>query len=584
MNRVFSYLSDYAERTRRSLADARALPLLSLLAVGIGTVVGGLVTVFRLLIEQSQSWFLPGADPENYEGLLWIERLLLATSGGVILGILFFLVSRKPIRVGVVHVMERLAYHEGHLPFKHAVMQFIGGAISIICGHSVGREGPSIHLGAAAASITGQWLQLPNNSIRILVACGASAAIAASFNTPLAGVIFVMEVIMMEYSILGFTPVILATVSATVITRLVFDSQPTFLVPQLELVSLWELPTIIVMGIVIGGLAAGFIVLLKWITKGTQMWPFWLRMSMAGAGVGLCAFFVPEVMGIGYDTVNLALLGEVAIASALLILVFKLLATAISVGLGLPAGLIGPSLFIGAMAGSATGLLMTAFSNEVAPPGLYTMLGMGAMMGATLQAPLAALLALLELTGNERIIFPAMLAIVSATLAAKELFGQGSVYLSQMQGIGLDYRNDPVAQSLRRLSVSSIMNESFFQVKADINREQAEKLLVDVNPHWLIINREQGNLLMPAADLARYIEETDEEMIDLLEVPSKRQQLASIYQQATLQQALTTLNDVDVDALTVIRRIGRAPDRIYGIITRQDIEEGYRLRQSKDFY
>jgi CIC family chloride channel protein len=165
--------------------------------------------------------------------------------------------------MGVIHVMERLAYQEGYLPAKQAMMQFIGGAIAIISGHSVGREGPSIHLGSAAASLLGQWLRLPNNSIRTLVACGASAAIAASFNAPLAGVIFAMEVVKMEYTISGFTPVILAAVSATVLNRLVFESLPTFVVPELVLHSFWELGVIVGMGIGIGALAAGFTSLLS---------------------------------------------------------------------------------------------------------------------------------------------------------------------------------------------------------------------------------------------------------------------------------------------------------------------------------
>lgn len=580
MNKVSERLERFWEKKRLSLASAGGLPLLSLLGLASGLLVGSIIILFRLLIEAVQSSFLPAADPENYELLAWDDRLLIATAGGAVLGLLFFVVSRPPLRVGVLHVMERLAYHEGHLPLRHAIMQFFGGAISIISGHSIGREGPSIHLGAAGASLMGQWLRLPNNSIRILVACGTSAAIAASFNTPLAGVIFSMEVVMMEYTIAGFTPVILAAVSATAIDRVVFDATPTFQVPALELVSFWELPIIVLMGIAIGGLAAFFIVFLQWMTRKGQSMPIWLRLTLAGFGVGVCAVVAPEVMGIGYDTVNNALLGDLAIMTLILILSCKLLATVISVGLSLPAGLIGPSLFMGAMAGCITGQLLGLLPGNVSAPGLYSMLGMGAMMGATLQAPLAALLALVELTGNQNIILPAMLAIVSANLASKELFGQGSVYISQMRGIGLDYRNDPVAQSLRRLGVSAVMNKMFVKVMPQMQRQQVEKLLAAENPHWLVITREEGNLLMPAADLARHIEETQEQEIDLLEMPSKRQQLAPVHQQSTLQQALTILNDSDAEALYVIRPLGTAADRIYGIVTRQDIEEGYRLRNN----
>jgi len=481
--------------------------------------------------------------------------------------------------VGVLHTLERLGYHEGHLPLKNALLQFIGGAISIISGHSVGREGPSIHLGAASASLLGQTLRLPNNSIRTLVACGSAAAIAASFNTPLAGVVFAMEVIMMEYTITGFTPVILAAVSATTISRIIFDTHPAFFVPALELTSFWELPCIILMGIGIGAIAALFIVSLKWVTHQGQKLPIWLRMTLAGFGVGLCAVIVPEVMGIGYDTVDNVFLGEIGITALLLILIFKLIATVISIGFSLPAGLIGPTLFIGAMAGSIIGLVLGLLPVELSHPGLYAMLGMGAMMGATLQAPLAALLTLLELTGNQNIIFPGMLAIVSASLASKELFDVSSVYLSQMKEIGLDYRNDPIAQSLRRLAVASVMNKEFTIIQTELNRQQAESILAKA-PHWLVISRDDCNLLMPAADLARHLEENHDDTIQVMEIPSKRKQLTPVIQQSTLQQALKILDESEAEALYVIRPLGTSADQIFGIVTRQDIEEAYRQRSN----
>jgi len=218
---------------------------------------------------------------------------------------------------------------------------------------------------------------------------------------------------------------------------------------------------------------------------------------------------------------------------------------------------------------------------------LYAMLGMGAMMGATLQAPLAALVALLELTANQNIILPGMLAIVSANLATRELFGYDSVYISQMRGMGLDYQNDPVAQSLRRLAVTSVMNSKFAMVQLVLTRKQAEAIMSDL-PTWLIIKQDEGKLLMPAADLARYLEEshTDEAVsgehrekeIELLELPSKRRQLVPISSQATLQQALKILEESDAEALYVIKPLGSSADKIFGIVTRQMVEEAYRYK------
>lgn len=392
---------------------------------------------------------------------------------------------------------------------------------------------------------------------------------------------------MMEYTIAGFTPVILAAVSATVVNWIVFEKYPAFSVPALELNSHWELPLIIIMGVVIGAIAAMFIVALKWISIRVKNTPILIKLPLAGLAVGLCSLLAPEVMGIGYDTVNNVLLGKLAIQILLLVLAVKFIATVISVGMGMPAGLIGPTLFMGAVTGSLFGLLYALLPVTISQPGMYAMLGMGAMMGATLQAPLAALVALLELTANQNIILPGMLAIVSANLATRELFGQGSVYISQMRVIGLDYRDDPVAQSLRRLAVTSVMNSKFAIVQPILTRQQAEGIMSDI-PTWLIIKHDEARLLMPGADLAHFLEgihadrsnmeETMELEIDLLELPSKRRQLAPISSQATLQHALKILEESDAEALYVIKPLGSSADKIFGILTRQMVEEEYRYR------
>jgi H+/Cl- antiporter ClcA len=237
-----------------------ALPQLSLLAIPVGLLSGGIIIAFRMLVESTQAVLLPGGEIENYEALSPVLRLILPTAGGLLIGLVWQYLKPGVRDVGIIHVMERLAYHQGRLPLRNALAQFFGAALSIISGHSVGREGPSVHLGAASGSQLGQWLRLPNNSNRTLVACGIAAAIGASFNTPLAGVIFAMEVVMMEYSLASFAPVILAAVSATTLTQAVYGAMPAFTIPTtLHLGSLLELPYVVLMGMVLGSLAALFI-------------------------------------------------------------------------------------------------------------------------------------------------------------------------------------------------------------------------------------------------------------------------------------------------------------------------------------
>lgn len=547
---------------------------LAALSVLVGLLSGVVIITFRLLIETVQLSFLD--DPENYEALDWIWRLLLPIAGGLLIGLLFQAADKKYRAVGVAHTMERLAFHQANLPSGNAVMQFLGAAISIIFGHSVGREGPAIHLGATSGSRIGQWLHLPNNSNRTLVACGVAAAIAASFDTPLAGVIFSMEVVLMEYTLAGFIPVILAAVTATALSQLVFGHAPAFSVPALQLGSLGELPYVLITGLCIGGLAALFIHSLQFFSRQASERPLWQRTTLGGIAVGLCALVIPEVMSLGYDTVNGAMLGEIGIWLLLAIVAFKILATTAGLGLGLPGGLIGPTLVIGAAAGAAFGLIAAQVSPEsVSNPALYAMIGMGAMMGATLQAPLAALTALLELTANPNIILPGMLAIVGANLISSQLFGKESVFIMLMRARGLDYYDDPVAQSLRRISIATAMKQDIFSTPAQLERDKADELLRQL-PQWLVVlNPEKPTYLMPGADLARHVKSRDYEIIDLDLFPASRRHAVAIDLRATLQEGLEQLRQQRADALYVVDQASPDSHEVLGIVTREDIEEHY---------
>jgi CIC family chloride channel protein len=539
--------------------------------------------------------FSPGTRTEYYETLSLGWRFLLPVLGAVSIGAVFHFIARHHnIQVGIVHVMERLAYHQGHLPFRNLVLQFLGAAVALFSGHSAGREGPCVHLGAASASVTGRTFGLPNNSIRVLVGCGVAAAIAASFNTPLAGVIFAMEVVIMEYTLASFTPVILASVTATTLTRMVFKDDIGFSVPEMELKSLTELPFIVFMGLVIGTIAAIYIKLLESFSQWSTNKPVFLRLTLAGVGTGLVAIFLPDIMGIGYDTVNESMTGQITrytVVALVALLLAKILVTTFSLGMGIPAGLIGPSLFIGALAGVLMGLLAGKVYGESSSVGYYGVLGMGAMMAATLQAPLAALTAMLELsssqilTSNPKIILPGMLIVVVASMTTRELFGKKSVFLVLMQARGLDYRKDPISQSLLRLGVAGAMDRNVETLPAELPLASVQKVL-DKNPRWILITEDnEPRALMPGSDLARQyveiVEHTDEteaipESINLLTIPAKRMEVTPIELQANLQQALEQLDQTGADVVYVTRASRFGKPYTYGILTRDLIEDSYR--------
>jgi CIC family chloride channel protein len=575
---------------RRRLSGVDALPQLAVLGLLSGLITGGVILVFRLAIEWPLGHFLPGDGSESFEQLDLLTRGLLPLAGALSLGLLMHRLATHDRKVGIVHVMERLNYHQGHISIRSAIVQFISGVVTVVTGQSAGREGPAVHLGAAFSSLMGQAMRLPNNNIRTLVACGCAAAISASFNTPISGVIFAMEVVMMEYTISGFTPIILAAVSAAIVSQAAYGTEPAFSVPGLTMNSLLEIPWILAIAVIIGIAAALFIQLVDIMGKHHHR-PVLLRISLAGFLMIPFAIFIPETMGIGYDTVNETINGEVGFWLLLGAGVAKLVITSLSIGLGMPSGVVGPTLFMGATLGGAMGLIgAQIMPDQASSVGFYAMLGMGAMMGAVLQAPLAALMTLMELTRNPNIILPGMLIITTSSLVTSEAFGKRSLFLAILKSQGLSYQNSPVIQALRRVSVGAIMDRSILRTERHLTAEEAHKILKS-EPKWLVVEGSNGpTALLPAVDLARYLEDTEklvaeEELeppaaIDLMDIPANRRDVAPVQYQATLEEALNEFDATNAEALYVRRHLAPMIQRVYGVVLKTDIESYYQYRRS----
>ncbi len=395
----------------------------------VGLMAGVLVILFRLSIELTQRAWLPDGQVGNYEALPVWMHFLLPVLGALVLGIVFDRLPSSLRTVGVVHVLDFLRYRKQRLPFRNAVVQFFAGSLAIISGQSVDREGPGVHLGAANAALLGKRFRLAEDEDYLLAAAGGAAAIAAAYNTPLAGVIFVIEVFRLRYAVNHIVPVIVATVMGAVISQLVYGQHPSFSMPTLAIGSLAELPIIGVMGLLIGIIAAAFILSLNRVARLTIAWRPLLMFLFAGGVTGLLALWAPAIMGVSYDTLNRIFQHELGLQALLLILLAKFIATAVSVGARLPGGLIGPSLMLGGAIGGIIEMLVAdAYPLYQGSAGFYALVGMVAMMGATLRAPLAALVALMELTGNLNIILPGMIAVVGAEVVTRLLIGDQSAF------------------------------------------------------------------------------------------------------------------------------------------------------------
>ena len=587
----FSRADFTLESFRRQLANVDALPQLCVLGLVSGVITGAVMVAFRLLLEAGAVLYMPEGDPEAFEGLSPWLRALLPIVAVTLIGLLLYRQRSAARKLGVSHVIERLTYHQGRFPLRNWLNQWWVGVVSVLGGLSAGREGPAIHLGAAASSGLGLKLRLPNNSLRVLVACGTAAGISASFNTPIAGVIFAMEVVMMEYTLMSFMPVILASTMGALVAQVMYGNAPAFRIPEVALGSLMNLPWIVVIGLVIGLMAGLFIHISR--SQRLQTLPLWLRLGVVGVGTGVLAWWFPEIQGIGYDSVAAALNNQLAINVLLALMVAKLLITAITVAGGVPIGIIGPVLVAGAATGALGGMLGGwLWPEKAADPGIYAMLGMAAMMGAVLQAPLAALMALLELTHTPTIMLPGMLVVVVACLTSRQLTGCEGFFISSVR-YGLHPLQQPLMQALSRVSVPAVMERQLVRTERMITLDQARRLL-ETNPMWLVIERSSEDkpvLGLKAAELARWLLEHDkaldgevppeDELIDLLEIPGQRLEMAPIGLQATLSEAFLKLQDSALGALYVVHGYRPKQQRISGIITRGAIERYYHYTDAR---
>ena len=609
---------------RLQLAHAEALPQLAILGILSGFATGAVAIAFRMGMDWPLQMLLPNHDSEGFEALPWPLRFILPLVGALLIGCIFHFNSKQSRHVGVGHVIERYQKHQAHLPLRNAVLQFVGGILAVVSGHSVGREGPAIHLGAASSSLLGQAFKLPNNSLRILVGCGVASAIAASFNTPLAGVVLAMEVVLMEYTITGFIPIMLAAVCGTVTSRVCFGDAPAFDIPTLTMVSMLELPFLAFCGVVVGLASAAVLTLHAFILR-LNGWPLLVRLISAGLIAGSVGVLVPQVMGIGYDTLELAMIGEATFALMATIVIAKLVVSTVTLALGIPGGSIGPTLVIGACLGACLGIIGNSFSpGESAAAGFYAIVCMGAMMAGVLNAPLAALLALLELTYSPGILLPGMLVIVIACITARMTSRLPGLFL-----IGRDIRNmtSPVTQALSRVGVTSVMTHDFVIHERHLSEDAAETLLNN-HPEWILIESvdsdnldshadneddsppatetETGNkYILRAADLARHLQSTlqqkqssepssqlgidlpdaglsnadepiaDQSTIDLMAIPAERRLLHPIHSRATLHEAMQLIQQKNGSAVYVTPPIPSSSTEVAGIITQERIDNYY---------
>ncbi|MGB1547100.1 MAG: chloride channel protein [Alphaproteobacteria bacterium] len=440
--------------------------VLSTLAVVIGAVTAVGAIGFRELIHFFHR-ILFQAGPDSLgnvaAGLPWWQVLLVPALGGLLIGLFvhFAMPGRRPL--AVAHVIEAASYHGGRMPFWAGLGAAFTSAASIGVGASVGREGPVVHLGATLAAYTVERLHLSRSLLLTLLGCGVASAIAASFNAPIAGVFFALEVILGHYALRAFAPIVIASVTGTIISRMHFGDFPAFIVPDYMIVSFLELPAFAILGVFSALAALVFVHGIFSVENGWRRVPFpaWARPAMGGLAVGAIALLFPQILGVGYEATNAALNESLGLTLLIALLIAKLAATALSLGSGFGGGVFSPSIFAGAMLGGAFGIVAASvFPEYGSAHGAYTIVGMSAVAAAVLGAPISTILIIFELTGSYEVTIAVMVATVIASLITREA-GVKSFFLNQLEREGLKLDTGRLEGLLRGIPIRQIMRTEY---------------------------------------------------------------------------------------------------------------------------
>jgi CIC family chloride channel protein len=429
--------------------------------------------------------------------LPWWQIVAVPALGGLAVGLLvrFFQAGARPH--GVAEVMEASVLRGGRIALKQGVVAALGATISIGSGASVGREGPAVHIGASLASWLGQRLKLSRSLSLTLLGCGVAAAVSASFNAPIAGAFFALEVVIGHYALSAFAPVVIASVAGTIVARVHLGDYPAFILGELELVSFLELPAFALLGVVSAGVAVVFMHGILFTQSAWQrtVVPGWLRPAIGGAAVGAIALVLPEILGVGYEATDRALHGALPLWLLIALLGAKIAATSLSLGSGFVGGVFSPSLFTGAMTGGAFGLIAASVLPELSSSqGVYAIAGMGAVAGAVLGAPISTILIVFELTGSYEITIVVMVAVAVAAMITGQLGARSFFHLLLLRR-GLDLVESREAGFLRETHVSDFMTRDFTSLAPDAGIAEVKRILSQDHDADIVVVGADGRLL-----------------------------------------------------------------------------------------
>ena len=569
-------LENLRERIKNLLTQDHNLLLL---AAVIGFLAGLASTLFRRLIEFFGDIF--SADGLEVIGITGsVVPLLLPLMpmiGGIITGIICHFFPDAVKENGVHRVMHAVAMKAGKIRKRTLLTCSTTSALTIGSGGSAGREGPTVQIGSAVGSALGNLFHLSHERVQVLVGCGAAAGIAASFNAPLAGVLFALEIILTDFTIHTFSPIVVASVIGTATGRAMEGNEITFHVPVHELVSYSEIVFYLFLGLLCGVVSRlftfSYFKAFEVFDKKVHL-PKPLKPALGGLIVGLISIAFPAILGNGYEFMEKALNGELFWGLAFGLIFLKIISTATTLGSGGLGGVFAPSLFIGAMLGSTYGALVHGINPGLtASPETYALVGMGAVAGAVMQAPLTNILMLFELTNDYTIILPIMITCIVSAYTFRA-FDINSIYIQKLLKEGINIKHGREVSILNSIKVNDVLSKDITTIPEGMPfRKILETVSYSKNFYFPVVNSEgEMSGLLSFHMIREMIFEDD--LGDLIVANDlKVTSVMTLTPGNNLNQAMEMFAKLDVEQLPVVR--SDDPKRVIGMVNRGEVVAAY---------
>jgi CIC family chloride channel protein len=513
----------------------------------------------------------------------YIVLISIPAMGGLLVGMIIHFFAGENVGHGVPGVIEAISDREGLIKKRLSIVTLISSGTLIGSGGSAGKEGPIIQIGAAFGSTVGQFFRVSANRLKILVGAGAGAGLAAVFNAPVTGVLFSLEVLLKDFSINAFSPIIISTVIATTISHHFIGTTPLYKVPTYQLNSPIEYIFYLLMGILGGIVSVGFIKIfysIEDIFHKLENIPNFVKPAIGGLLVGILAIKFPQIYGWDDSAIHSSIVENQTILVLFFLMVIKIFATSFSLGSGGTGGLFTPSLFIGATFGALIGVMFNElFPGIPADPGAYALVGMGIMIAGTTHAVLSAMLLIFEITGDYAIILPLMLGITAATLAARK-FELENIYTFKLRLKNELYLRGKRKEILETLPVVNLMRKEFEYLKVTDKLKQIwEKFKISEFDSLPVLDRYHhlvGMISFRDIKIALFEKELDEFVI-AADIANPK--VFKVSEQASVYDALNIFDLTDYDVLPVMSV--KNPNKIVGMICKKDIENFYRQEYLK---